>query len=99
MKLSNELEVFGLTADLANKDIQVRKIACKYWNKGYCKNRGSCKLEHPQEDCKTHKSCEQCIDETCNKRHRKTCRDWLRDGCRRKEGCEYLHQDTKETEN
>ena len=31
MKLSNELEVFGLIADVVNEDIQVSKMVCNYW--------------------------------------------------------------------
>ena len=35
------------------------------------------------------------IIKNVKKRHRKTCRDWLREGCRRKGDCAYLHKDTK----
>ena len=37
------------------------------------------------------------IMKNVKKIHRKTCRDWFREACRRKGNCAYLHQDTKET--
>ena len=70
MKLTNEMKVFGW-GEVVNEEIQVKMIACKYWNKGFFKIRGRCNFDPCQEECKTHEKCGQCEDEACNKRHRK----------------------------
>ena len=97
IKLSTEIEVFGLNMDVLDKEGHVQRQTCKHWNKGFCNQRENCLYEHIQDDCETHKRCEDCHNKDCKKRHRKTCRDWLREGCRRQRNCAYLHQDTKET--
>ena len=71
IKLSNQVEVFGLTMEVLDKGMHVQKYACKHWNRGFCKRKENCQYEHLQEDCETHRRCETCQDKECNKRHRK----------------------------
>ena len=84
IKLSTEISVFRLKAEVFEKERHTKKQTCKHWNKGFCKRRENCDYEHIQEDCETHQSFEQCQNKDCKKRHRTTCKDWLREGCRRK---------------
>ena len=75
---------------------------CKWWNRGFCREREGCSYDHPKEDCPDH------MDGKCNKkgchtfRHRKQCRYENSDeGCHRGTSCEYLHikkEVNKETE-
>ena len=66
---------------------------CKHWNKGFCKHT-NCHFVHAKEDCETHLSGYVCKKKDGKMRHRKMCRYWCKDGCRRKSNCSYLHQTT-----
>ena len=62
------------------------QLKCKYYNKGYCKNRSECKFYHPTSDCK-----EQFENRKCKFRHRNICR--YKQYCYHymKGQCEYIH--------
>ena len=73
---------------------------CKWWNRGYCREKGGCLYSHPKYDCEDHLK-GSCTTKGCiNLRHRKKCKYFNTEaGCSRTETCEYLHQkDVKEKE-
>ena len=61
-------------------------IKCKYYNRGYCRNKSGCKYYHPTSDCQ-----EQCSIKDCRFRHRNECR--YKQYCYhyRKGQCEFIH--------
>ena len=60
---------------------------CRFYNRGYCKNKDSCKDYHPDSDCPSN-----CTEYECRNRHRQMCR-YKNDCYHNYEGkCEYLHQ-------
>merc|ERR1712129_36682 len=72
-------------------ETKTHQMVCKFYNTGYCKNKGACKFLHPIERCER-----SCKKSSCPKRHPKPCR--YGDKCRRKEICDYKHK-TASTEN
>jgi hypothetical protein len=95
-----ELEVFVITGKETDKEKSISYISelgeskmCNHCNKGFC-NQTKCQFLHVKEDCKTHLSGYVCKKKDCKMRHRKICRYWCKDGCRRKGNCSYLHQET-----
>ena len=70
-----------------------KKVKCRYWNRGFCKNGNDCKFHHYEKDCETYLKTETCEDRKCKKRHRKLCRYFQsKEGCYRNEACQYLHE-------
>ena len=49
--------------------VEISKIKCKYYDKGYCKNKTNCLFYHPTSDCK-----EKCYNKEYRLRHRILCR-------------------------
>ena len=44
---------------------------CKWWNRGYCREKGECRYSHPKDDCEDHLK-GSCITKRCiTLRHRK----------------------------
>ena len=39
-------------------------IKCRYFNRGYCKNKSNCKYVHPTNDCE-----DDCSNSNCPHRH------------------------------
>ena len=73
---------------------------CKWWNRGYCREKGECRYSHSKDDCEDHLK-GSCITKRCiTLRHRKKCKYFNTEGgCSRGETCEYLHEkDVKEKE-
>ena len=69
-----------------------RKLKCRYWNKGYCKEGAQCPFYHDKEDCESFKTRGRCEDRKCLKRHRKHCRYFNKqEGCFINETCQCLH--------
>ena len=66
---------------------------CKWWNRGFCRERGACFYSHTKGDCQEHLK-GGCTIKGCNTfRHRKKCRYFnTAVGCHRGESCEYLHE-------
>ena len=65
---------------------------CKWWNRGFCREKGSCLFSHTQGDCKDHLD-SKCKSQSCKLRHRKPCKYWAtKEGCYRGSKCEYLHR-------
>ena len=69
---------------------------CKYWNRGYCKERRKCLWAHPKDDCQQYLKDGRCRYKDCSNRHRRVCKYWLDEGCTRKKDCQYLHRDVGE---
>lgn len=65
---------------------------CKWWNRGYCREKEGCSFSHPAGDCQDHLQ-GGCHTKGCRTlRHRKICKYFdSRTGCYRGENCEYLH--------
>ena len=75
------------------KELEVKETRrCKWWNRGFCRDRKGCSFNHPKEDCPDHIR-DKCINKGCiNRRHRKQCRYVdTEEGCHRGLNCEYLH--------
>ena len=61
---------------------------CPYYDNGYCKNKNTCSMGHPSQDCDG-----QCQDRiSCPMRHRKNCRNG--DSCiyLASNSCEFIHE-------
>ena len=100
VKLSTELELFGVTKEALEKESSMRynkqkdkKGSCKYWNKGFCKQNNSPYI-HSDKYCEEHALGKACREKSCHKRHRKACRYWYQGICFRKGDCAYLHRET-----
>ena len=67
---------------------------CRYYNKGYCKNKLDCKFYHPESVCENFLLNKSCPERGCTKRHPSSCKFWQRGprGCFRGETCKYLHR-------
>ena len=76
----------------SDKVVNAKQRKCRYFNRGFCKYKTKCRFFHPGSVCKEYLRSGTCAIGECNDRHPKACK-WLanRDGCRRKETCEYLH--------
>ena len=46
IKLSTEVEVFGLNMEVLDKEGHVQRQTCKHWKKGFCKRKENCLYEH-----------------------------------------------------
>ena len=79
------------------KDVKVVK-RCKWWNRGFCRERDNCSYNHQKGDCEEHLN-GGCTQRGCTTlRHRKQCRYYNTSlGCHRGESCEYLHKLEKDT--
>ena len=64
---------------------------CRYWNRGFCREKSSCLFTHVKEDCESFQKEGSCYDRTCKKRHRKECRYYSKGNCFRGNICEYKH--------
>ena len=73
---------------------------CKWWNKGYCRERQSCSYSHPAGDCQDHLM-GGCTNRRCSTlRHRKVCKYFPTEGgCLWGEKCAYLHPEKYQTDN
>ena len=64
---------------------------CKWWNRGYCREKERCLFIHPKGDCQDHLQ-GRCTSRGCTLQHRKVCKFiHTRVGCLRGEDCAYLH--------
>ena len=78
------------------KEVIVDKVMehrrCKWWNRGYCREKERCAFKHPQEDCQDHLK-GRCTTRGCTSlRHRKRCKFFSSEtGCHRGDRCQYLH--------
>ena len=66
---------------------------CRYYNRGFCKYRESCRFYHSPVVCNTYLEEGICGKKSCSERHPKKCRYWAGSpkGCTRDDGCKYLH--------
>ena len=46
---------------------------CRYWNRGFCREKEGCMFIHVNEDCEKFQEEGSCYDKACRKRHRKKC--------------------------
>ena len=68
-------------------------VRCKWWNRGFCKEREKCSYDHPDDDCPDHLQDGGCSNKKCRLRHRKDCRYFgTSQGCHRGEQCQYFHK-------
>ena len=63
-------------------------IKCAYYDKGYCRNKDSCPIKHPQAECDG--SCEE--RGTCPKRQRIFCKNGKTCVFQPTQSCEFLHK-------
>ena len=70
---------------------------CKWWNRGFCRDREKCSFLHRKEDCQEHLS-GGCTIKRCNTlRHRNKCKYFsTEEGCYRGESCAFLHIEDNE---
>ena len=76
-------------------DRQEVPSVCKYFQRGYCRNRSWCHQPHNNNVCK-----ERVFrDPYCSERHPKTCKFYARNGaCRGKEECAYEHNKSENSD-
>ena len=85
------------------KQNNVKRKKCRYFNRGFCKYKLKCRYSHPKKVCEEYLKSQECGKKDCCERHPKICK-WLesRDGCKRNGECDYLHVDkvaVKESQN
>ena len=98
-KYGNALKLESLINLVDKKEIQDIKGTCKYWNRGYCRNRERCRYDHPEEDCDVFMLNKDCRIQSFHLRHRRTCKYWkTEEGCFRGNFCQYLHLATDKYE-
>ena len=69
---------------------------CKFYERGFCKNREWCKFRHPSKKCKKYENskCDEGI--RCESRHpQKDCLFWMRGDCLREDKCLFRHDRAK----
>ena len=68
---------------------------CKYFSRGFCKQRETCQFIHPKSICESFLLESKCYSKNCPFRHPKNCRYWKNspEGCKRGSLCQYLHRD------
>ena len=91
------MKAVGVESSRKDKEKYKNKIKrCKWWNRGYCREKGECSFTHTKGDCEEHLR-GGCNTKGCNiLRHRKQCKYFNTDtGCTRGETCEYLHRKNK----
>ena len=92
------MAIFCVEEVVVSKDNSSRR--CKWWNRGFCKEKERCQFSHLGEDCKEHLRSASCTTQGCKLRHRRKCRYWaLKEGCHRGVECEYTHIDKTQQEN
>lgn len=69
---------------------------CRYWNRGFCKERGKCHFEHPEEDCRKFIKEGRCEKTICRNRHRHECKYFKQGSCFRGRKCEFIHTNKNE---
>ena len=75
---------------------KTEKRRCKWWNRGFCREKEKCPFLHPKEDCQDHMQ-GRCILRGCTLRHRRECKFFSsKAGCIRGEMCAYIHKKTTE---
>ena len=80
------------TTSITDKDVKENK-RCKWWNKGFCREKGDCSYIHLKKDCQHHLNGD-CTNKGCNTfRQRKLC-TYIKtyEGCHRRNSCDYLHK-------
>ena len=66
---------------------------CRYWNRGFCREKEKCKFNHPEQNCAMFLDHGKCEDKLCRRRHRRECRYFKQEvGCFRGSDCEFLHK-------
>ena len=94
LKVVNQNECEG-------KKLRVKeKRKCRYDNRGYCKHKNMCLYYHSGQVCEQFLRDGKCETvKTCQHRHLRDCRYWLRadGGCTHGEACRYLHRRGKDT--
>ena len=95
--LNKEIQMRGMepnpnkvyTNQSERKDYAQR--VCKYYNRGFCRNRTQCWNLHAENICKIFLKEGKCFQKDCASRHPYRCK-YFRRGCKRGNDCVYLHQ-------
>ena len=67
----------------------VSNSRCKWWNRGFCREKERCLYSHTPGDCQNHLD-DSCKIRSCNLRHKKPCKYWAKEeGYYRGNKCEY----------
>ena len=66
-----------------------------FFNVGYCKYKDRCSKEHAKGDCEDNK----CKKQSCQKRHRKPCKNGTEYRFNIKNKCEFKHITESQTRN
>ena len=65
------------TKDEASGEVEkVKKIKCRYFNKGFCKYRKKCRYLHRKNICSDYVTNAKCLQTTCEDRHPEMCKFW-----------------------
>ena len=92
---------WGFAQDEASgKAEKVKKIKCRYFNKGFCKYRKKCRYLHPKNICSDYVTNAKCLQTTCEDRHPEMCKFWGGTSkCKRNESCDFLHATFENSDN
>ena len=91
--------VTEILKSLTNEELKISerintKIKCKFYNRGYCREKSECKFSHLNEICQQYYEFGVCEEgRGCKERHPNKCKFWLKGDCWRGENCLYLHKD------
>ena len=95
---SDALATMMATARMAESAVMKERPSdirrCKWWNRGFCREKQSCSYSHPAGDCQDH-LLGGCTNRRCSTlRHRKVCKYFSTEGgCLWGEKCAYLHSE------
>ena len=79
--------------EMKNLIAKKKQSKCRYWNRGFCKERESCQFFHPSEVCLEYCENGSCSEgRNCQRRHPQSCKHWARGKCWRGTSCLYLHR-------
>ena len=91
--------VTEILKSLTNEELKISdrintKIKCKFYNRGYCREKSECKFSHLNEICQQYYEFGVCEEgRGCKERHPNKCKFWLKGDCWRGENCLYLHKE------
>ena len=91
--------VTEILKSLTNEELKISdrintKIKCKFYNRGYCREKSECKFSHLNEICQQYHEFGGCEEgRGCKERHPNKCKFWLKGDCWRGENCLYLHKE------
>lgn len=94
--IDKEIMVLGKNEEKTEPEVQKK---CSYYDKGFCRQKDSCKFYHPEKSCGDFRKDGICQKSFCRDRHPKMCRYWKRGFCFRGDSCCFTHTKKEDASN